>query len=241
MKISKYRLRKIINESCRKIILKEFFPAVTLVLSSEVVLNSVLWAISSSVLTKLYMAGRSSSTFRNSRLYNAMIENDEIAELIALTANWALENRDDRVLSEIKKAGELGKKIAKQMGVSDVSMGDVTLTSADFLGGIVKLGNRIISTPVGLILTSTEVAHFELNTLGANRSDVETAFNTIEGILTIALDIKAGNIGSGNPQTSINISNDGLVSSSRLGSKPHEVTPGEGPPPGDDPDIGPGY
>jgi len=240
MKISKARLRQIINESYQKAILNEVWPAIGLLLTESAVIESLLWTLGTAIISQIYMGERSKTKLHGSKMYNALINNDDIAELLAIAAEYALQTNDQSLLNELKEVERIGKEISTSLGVDAYGSIDATFTAADFTGGLVTLNRRLIGTPLSAIFTGAEIAYFEANLSKIDEDKVNTAFNTIEGILTTALDIKSGNIGKGWPVRHAKIKTDGdglrIDTSSR-----NERLPGEGAPPPGRPDVGPEY
>jgi len=241
MKISKARLRQIINESYKKVMLNEYvFPAISLLLTEAAIIESLLWTIGTAIISQIYMGERSKAKLQGSKMYNSLINNDDIAELLAIAAEYALQTNDQGLLNELKAVERIGKEISTNLGIDSYSSIDATFTAADFTGGLVALNRRLIGTPLSAIFTGAEIANFEVNLSKIKEDKVNKAFNMIEGILTTALDIQSGNINKGSPSRHAKIKIDGTGLSIDTSSR-NERLPGEGAPPPGRPDVGPRY
>jgi hypothetical protein len=251
MKISKARLRQIISESYKKILLKEnpaiVLGGVTLVISTELILQAVLITIIGICICHLYKLHR--TAFKAPEVFRAndILSNAKIVSLLAGARQWAIDNKDEGLLKEIDKAKRLSSELMSDLDLKLFNFDTASLSSIDLGASIIQVTRQIgklTSTTglgiIGVLTAGYDIATFENKLNKLDEGKVRRCMNTIQGVVNIAQQIDTGTIGKGQPSrhAKIKIDGDGLRIDT---SSRNERLPGEGAPPSGRPDVGPEY
>ena len=202
MKISRARLKQIINESYQKILLQEnpvvIIGGITIAITSTAVITGILTAVLGACLCRMYKLHRTAFAAPNASRLNSAMSNDSILNLISIAYVHAKKDKDDGMLSEIKKAKNLSEELASQLGLR-VDFSDISLGAIDIVGGLAQFAKSSLGSVFGVVTAAFEISEFEYNLDRLDEEKVKTCINTLEAILDYAFQVKAGTIGQGKP------------------------------------------
>ena len=202
MKISKARLKQIINESYQKILLQEnpvvIIGGVTIAITSSAIILGILATVLGACICRIYKLSRTAYAAPSaSRLNNAM-SNDTILKLISIAYVNAKKDEDSGMLNEIEIAKNLSKDLANQLGLK-LNFSDISLGTIDIAAGLAQFAKSSLGGIFGVVTVAFEISNFEYNLDKLDEEKVKKCINTLEAILDYAYQVEEGTIGQGKP------------------------------------------
>jgi len=205
MKISKARLRQIINESYQKILLQEnpaiVIGGITLTITASAVSTAILITLAGIVICHLYKLHRTAFEAPEVFEANDILKDGNIVRLLSGARQWAIENGDNTLVAELDKAKNLSRELISDLdltfGVDTAAMSTIDFSSSIFQ--ITRYIGKTASTSglgaLGVLTAGYEVANFELKLGNLDEEKVRLCMNTIQGVVNIARQIDNKTIG----------------------------------------------